>query len=384
MEAVVVSAVRTAIGKEGGSLSHIPAFQLGSAVIKEAVGRAGIDPGEIEDVIIGNCFSGNGNLARLALLEAEMPVHIAGLTIDRQCGSGMSAIHLAAQAIMAGQGDVFVAGGAESLSQRPFLMARATKAFDRVPPKFIRTQLSPERIGDPTMGIKAGNLAEKYSISREEQDQFAFESQQKIAIAMQEGRFQEQILPLEVPFGKGKKVFSMDEHPRETTLESLAALKPVFKPEGGVTAGNSSGINDGAAALVLMSRRRAEQLGLEVLAMVRAMSVTGVDPYIMGIGPVPAVQKLLRRTGLRLDDIDLIEINEAFAAQVLACDRELQFNREKLNVNGGAIAHGHPIAATGAILATKLLYDMKRTGAKLGLMTACIGGGQGIATLFER
>jgi acetyl-CoA C-acetyltransferase len=283
-------------------------------------------------------------------------------------------------------GEVFVAGGAESLTRRPYLMARPTKAFQRTAPEFFTPPLAPLSIGNPPMGITAENLAEQYGISREEQDEFAYHSQRKMAQAMREGRFKEQILPLEVPDGKGgTRIFDTDEHPRpDTTLEGLAKLKPVFKPGGTVTAGNSSGINDGAAALVLMSRRRAEQLGLEILGTVRAMAVAGVDPNIMGIGPVPAVRKLLKQTGLRLEDIDLVEINEAFAAQVLACDRELHFDPDRLNVNGGAIAHGHPIAGTGAILATKLLYEMKRRGARYGLLTACIGGGQGIATLFER
>ncbi|MDN4595158.1 thiolase family protein [Polycladomyces subterraneus] len=384
MEAVVVSAVRTAVAKEAGALRELHAYQFGAAVIREAVRRAGIDPEEIDDVIFGNCFAGGGNFARLALLEAGLPMRVTGLTIDRQCGTGMNAINLAAQAIMAGCGEVYVAGGAESMTRRPYLMARPTKSFQRTPPEFFTPRLSTEAIGNPSMGITAENLAEKYQISREEQDEFAFHSQRKMAKAMREGRFKEQILPLEVPDGKETRLFDTDEHPRETTLEGLAKLKPVFKPGGTVTAGNSSGINDGAAALVLMSRRRAEQLGLQILGTVRAMAVAGVDPNIMGIGPVPTVRKLLKQNGLRIEDIDLIEINEAFAAQVLACDRELHFDPERLNVNGGAIAHGHPIAATGAILATKLLYEMKRTDAKLGLLTACVGGGQGIATLFER
>ncbi|MBX6352502.1 MAG: thiolase family protein [Thermoflavifilum sp.] len=385
-EAVVVSAVRTAIAREGGALKDLHAYQFAAAVIREAVRRAGIDPAEIDDVIFGNCFGGGGNFARLAALEAGLPITVPGMTLDRQCGSGMNAVNLAAQAIMAGVGEVFVAGGAESLTRRPYLMARPTKAFQRTPPEFFTPPLAPLSIGNPPMGITAENLAERYNISREEQDEFAYHSQRKMAEAMREGRFKEQILPLEVPDGKGgTRVFDTDEHPRpDTTMEGLAKLKPAFKPGGTVTAGNSSGINDGAAALVLMSRRRAEQLGLEILGTVRAMSVAGVDPNIMGIGPVPAVRKLLKQTGLTLDDMDLVEINEAFAAQVLACDRELHFDPAKLNVNGGAIAHGHPIAGTGAILATKLLYEMKRRGARYGLLTACIGGGQGIATLFER
>lgn len=385
MEAVIVSAVRTAIGREGGALKNLPPSQLGAAVIREAVRRAGIDSAQIDDVIMGNCFSGGGNVARLAALEAGLPVDIPGFTIDRQCGSGMNAVNLAAQAIMAGSGEVYVAGGAESLSQKPYLMARPTKAFDRMPPRFFTPHLSPEQIGDPPMGITAENLVERYQISREEQDQFAYDSQQKMARAMREGRFLEQIVSLEITDGKQSRIFDTDEHPRaDTTLEGLAKLKPAFKVNGTVTAGNSSGINDGAGALVLMSRAKAEKLGLEILAIVKNMAVAGVDPNIMGIGPVPAIRKLLQRTGLSLGDVDLVEINEAFAAQVLACDRELHLNFETLNVNGGAIAHGHPIAATGAILATKLVYEMKRSGAKRAILSACIGGGQGIATLFER
>ncbi|MFC4768999.1 thiolase family protein [Effusibacillus consociatus] len=385
MEAVIVSAVRTAIAKEGGSLKSMAPFQYGGAVIREAVSRAGLNPTEVDDVIFGNCMSGGGNIARLSLLEAGLPVEIPGLTIDRQCGSGMNAVALAAEAVWAGRGDVFVAGGTESLTRRPFLLEKQAKAYDRTPPRFINPQLSPKEIGDPPMGITAENLVTKYGISRDEQDQFAYESQRKMARAIEEGRFKDQILLITVREGKNEFVFDTDEHPRPgTTLEALAKLPPAFKEGGSVTAGNSSGINDGASALVVMSKAKAESMGLEILAKVTAYAVAGADPNIMGIGPVPAVRKVLDRTGWKLEDIDLIEINEAFAAQVLACDRELQFDRSKVNVNGGAIAHGHPIAATGAILCTKLVYEMKRTGLKRGMVTACIGGGQGIAVLFER
>jgi acetyl-CoA C-acetyltransferase len=385
MEAVIVSAVRTAIAKEGGALRSLAPYQYGAAVIREAVSRAGIEPDEVDDVIFGNCLSGGGNVARLSLLEAGLPIEVPGITIDRQCGSGMNAVAMAAEAVWAGRGDVFVAGGTESMTRRPYLMEKPSKAFDRNPPRFFQPQLSPQEIGNPPMGITAENLAAKYGITREEQDQFSYESQRKMARAMEEGRFREQILPLTVREGKNEFVFDKDEHPRPfTTLEALAQLPPVFLEGGSVTAGNSSGINDGASALVVMSKAKAEAMGLEVMAKVTAYAVAGVDPNIMGIGPVPAVRKLLKRTGLSLEDIDLIEINEAFAAQVLACHRELEFDMNKVNVNGGAIAHGHPIAATGAILCTKLVYEMKRTGAKRGLVTACIGGGQGIAVLFER
>lgn len=295
-------------------------------------------------------------------------------------------MNLAAQAVLAGQGDVYIAGGTESMSLQPFVLERA-EFFSKRPPQFrARFQLSPDAIGNPPMGITAENLAEKYGISREEQDRFALESQRKMARAMAEGAFREQILPLPVPVGKNEtKVFDTDEHPRpDTTMEALAKLPPAFKEGGTVTAGNSSGLNDGAAALVIMSLERAKALGLKPLAKIRAFAVAGVDPNIMGIGPVPATRKVLAQAGLSLSDLDLVELNEAFAAQVLAVQRELNFDPEKLNVNGGAIAHGHPIAATGAILVTKLVYEMQRREVQFGLVTACIGGGMGIATVFER
>ncbi len=386
MEPVVVSAVRTAIGRDGGAFRDTPAHVLGAAVIREAQERAGIDPATLDDVYFGNCFAEDGNLARVAALAADLPFSVPGMTVDRQCGSGLTAINLAAQAIRAGEGRVYIVGGAENLTQRPFMMARSKKAYDRNPPQFLRLRLAPEAIGDPPMGITAENLAEQYGISREEQDHYAWESQRRMAHAMERGYFSEQILPMAVLPGQGGEgMFRTDEHPRpNTTLEGLARLAPVFKAAGTVTAGNSSGINDGAAALVMMEETEARRLGLSPLARIRASAVVGVDPQVMGIGPVPAIRKLLAKTGLRLEDIDIIELNEAFAAQVIACDRELRFDRNRLNPNGGAIAHGHPIAATGAILATKLLYEMKRHGAKRGIVAACIGGGQGIATLFER
>jgi len=385
-EAVIVSAVRTAIGRFGGALGRIPPQDYGAAVIKEALRRVDLDPREIDDVIFGNCLNAGGNIARLCALQAGLPVEIPGLTVDRQCGSGLNAVNLAAQAVLAGQGDVYIAGGTESMSLQPFVLERA-EFFSKRPPQFrARFQLSPDAIGNPPMGITAENLAEKYGISREEQDRFALESQRKMARAMAEGAFREQILPLPVPVGKNEtKVFDTDEHPRpDTTMEALAKLPPAFKEGGTVTAGNSSGLNDGAAALVIMSLERAKALGLKPLAKIRAFAVAGVDPNIMGIGPVPATRKVLAQAGLSLSDLDLVELNEAFAAQVLAVQRELNFDPEKLNVNGGAIAHGHPIAATGAILVTKLVYEMQRREVQFGLVTACIGGGMGIATVFER
>lgn len=385
-EAVIVSAVRTAIGRVGGSLATIPAHQFGAAVIKEAMKRVNLDAELVDDVIMGNVLSGGGNIARLTALETGLSINFPGLTVDRQCGSGINAVNLAAQAIKSGAGDVFIAGGIESMSQAPYLMARTSKAYNPVPPQFRKSQLSPTKIGDPPMGITAENLAKRYNISREEQDEFSLRSQQRMARALQEGRYDEQIVPIEIPVRKGNPIiFKKDEHPRpETTIEALAKLRPAFLEGGTVTAGSSSGLNDAASALVIMSSTKAKELGLTPLAIVREYAVAGVDPNIMGIGPVPATKKVLERSGLTLEDIDLIEINEAFAAQVIACDRELEMNPDKVNVNGGAIAHGHPLGATGAILTTKAIYELQRTDSKYALITACIGGGQGIATIIER
>ncbi|MDI6878388.1 MAG: thiolase family protein [Desulfitobacteriaceae bacterium] len=385
-EAVVVSAVRTAIGRAGGTLGRIPPQYFGAEVIKEAVKRIELDPTLIEDVIFGNCLNAGGNIARLCALQAGLPIEIPGISIDRQCGSGLNAVNLAAQAVMAGMGDVYVAGGVESMSLRPYVMEH-NEFFAKTPPKFrMGFQLTPDEIGNPEMGITAENLAAKYDISREEQDAFALASQQKMARAQAEGVFKSQIVPLTVPQGKKAPIiFDADEHPRpESTLEGLGKLPPAFKKDGSVTAGNSSGVNDAAAAVIVMSADKTKALGLKPLAKIRTFAVAGVDPNIMGIGPVPSTRKALKQAGLSLKDIDLIELNEAFAAQCLAVDRELHFDMTKVNVNGGAIAHGHPIAATGAILTTKLVYEMERRDIQLGLVTACIGGGQGIATIFER
>ncbi|BDG35751.1 thiolase family protein [Saccharococcus caldoxylosilyticus] len=385
-DAVIVSAVRTAIARQGGALATVPAHIFGAEVIKEAMRRANIVPEMVDDVIMGNVLSGGGNIARLTALQTGLSLELTGLTVDRQCGSGINAVNLAAQAIRAGDGDVYIAGGVESMSRAPYLMDRPEKPYSSTPPSFRKSQLSPKEIGDPPMGITAENLVKKYGISREEQDEFALRSQQKMARAMQEGRFKEQIVPITVPVKKGEPIiFDTDEHPRpNTTMEALAKLPPAFLEGGTVTAGNSSGLNDGASALVIMSREKAEELGLTPLAVIRAYAVAGVDPNIMGIGPVPATRKVLKKAGLTLDDMDLIEINEAFAAQVIACDRELNMNPEKVNVNGGAIAHGHPLGATGAILITKAVYELQRSGGRYALITACIGGGQGIATIIER
>lgn len=385
-EAVIVSAVRTAIGRQGGALASIPAHVFGAEVMKEALKRANVTADMVDDVILGNVLSGGGNIARLTALQTGLFLGIPGLTVDRQCGSGINAINLAAQAIWAGDGEIFVAGGVESMSRAPYLMDRPEKAYSPTPPHFRKSQLAPKEIGDPPMGITAENLVEKYNISREEQDAFSLQSQQKMARAMEEGRFEEQIVPIYIPTRKGEPIeFKVDEHPRpETTKEGLEKLPAVFLNGGTVTAGSSSGLNDAASVVVIMSREKANELGITPLAVIRAQAVAGVDPNIMGIGPVPATKKVLEKAGLALADMDLIEINEAFASQVLACDKELKMDPSKVNVNGGAIAHGHPLGATGAILMTKAIYELKRSGGRYALITACIGGGQGIATIIER
>jgi acetyl-CoA C-acetyltransferase len=385
-DAVIVSAVRTAIGRQGGALASVPAHVFGAEVIKEAMNRAKITPDMVEDVIMGNVLSGGGNIARLTALQTGLSKGLPGLTVDRQCGSGINAVILAAQAIRSGDGDVYIAGGVESMSRAPYLMDRAEKSYSPALPRFRKSQLSPKEIGDPPMGITAENLVQKYGINRMEQDEFALRSQQRMARAMEEGRFDEQIVPIQIAVKKGNPIkFMVDEHPRlNSTIEGLTKLPSAFLEGGSVTAGNSSGLNDAASALVIMSREKAVQLGLTPLAVIRESAVAGVDPNIMGIGPVPATRRVLEKSGLSLNDIDLIELNEAFAAQVIACDRELNMDPEKLNVNGGAIAHGHPLGATGAILCTKAVYELKRTNGRYALITACIGGGQGIAVIIER
>lgn len=385
-DAVIVSAVRTAIAKQGGALASLPPHIYGGEVIKEAINRVNLDTEMIDDVIIGNVLSGGGNIARLAALQGGLSINIPGLTIDRQCGSGINAVALAAQAIQSGAGDIYVAGGIESMSRAPYQFERPEKAYSSGPLKYHRPLLAPEEIGNPPMGITAENLAKKYNITRKEQDEYSLRSQQRMARAIEEGRFDEQIVPITISVRKGEPiVFNKDEHPRpNTTLAALAKLPPVFLKDGTVTAGSSSGLNDAASALVIMSREKAEELGIQPLATIKGSAVAGVDPNIMGIGPVPATRKLLKKLDMSLSDIDIIELNEAFAAQVIACDRELQIDPEKLNVNGGAIAHGHPLGATGAILITKACYELKRADKRYALITACIGGGQGISLVIER
>ncbi|HBV98506.1 MAG: acetyl-CoA acetyltransferase [Peptococcaceae bacterium BICA1-7] len=388
-DAFIVGAARTAIARENGALREVPPETMAAIVMKEAVSRSGLgDPGLIDEVIFGHCLGAAGCLGRMALLRAGLPVDIPAITIDRQCGSGSTAVNLAATHIWAGVGDVYLAGGAESMTRMPYLLEKPTSAYQRTAPKFTGRPLSPEEIGDPPMGITAENVAERYRIPREEQDELAYLSQVKAARALQEGRFEEQIVPVPVPQRKGDPVVvQVDEHPRPgTTLESLARLSPVFKKGGTVTAGNSSGINDGAGALVVVSGKKVKELGLKPLAKVLSIGAGGVDPSIMGMGPVPATRKALAAAGLTIDQIDVIELNEAFGSQAVACSRELDIdwrNQEKLNPNGGAIALGHPIAGSLAILVIKAAYELRRRGGRYALITACCGGGQGVATIIE-
>ncbi len=395
-DAVILSAIRTPIGRYAGSLKDVRPDDLAALVIAEAVRLAHIDPDSIEDVILGcanQAGEDNRNVARMALLLAGLPLHVAGQTVNRLCGSGLQAINSAAQAIQTGMGDTFVAGGTESMTRAPFVLGKADSAFSRnmkmedttLGWRFINPKLS--AVHHPySMGETAENVAEKYHISREDQDAFALRSQQRAVAAQQSGIFEAEIVPVTIPQKKGEPlIVALDEHPRaDTTLEKLAALKPVFRKGGTVTAGNAAGINDGAAALVLMARSRAEQLGLPPRARIVASAVAGVDPAYMGLGPIPASRKVLQRAGLTMQDIDLVELNEAFASQSLQCMRELEIDEEKLNVNGGAIALGHPLGCSGARLVTTLLHELERRNGRYGLATMCIGVGQGIATIIER
>lgn len=390
-EVVIVSAVRTAIGSFLGSLKNVTAVELGGIVIKEALKRSGVNANEVDEVIMGNVLqAGLGqNPARQAAIQAGLPETVPAMTINKVCGSGLKAVHLARQAIIAGDADIIVAGGMENMSQSPFLMKNAREGYKMGDQKVIDSMISDGlwcAFNDYHMGVTAENLCERYSITREEQDVFSASSQEKAAAAIERGAFKEEIVPVEIPQRKGDPViFDTDEYVKAgTTVEKLSKLRPAFKKDGSVTAGNASGINDGAAAFVIMSKVKAEELGIEPLAIITANANAGVDPAVMGIGPVQAVKKVLAKSNLKLEDIDLFEANEAFAAQSLSVDRELQFDKEKLNVNGGAIALGHPIGASGARILVTLLHEMKRRDAKLGLATLCIGGGQGVATIVQR
>lgn len=389
-EVVIVSAARTAIGSFNGGLAPLGAVELGSVAIKAALERAGVTGEVIDEVILGNVLqAGLGqNPARQAALKAGLPVEIPSLTINKVCGSGLKAVNLAAQAIMAGDAEAMIVGGMESMSNAPYVLDRARWGYRMGDGKLVDVMIQDGlwcASNDYHMGITAENVAEKYGISREEQDKLAVLSQEKAAKAIADGAFKAEIVPVTITGKKGNSVFDIDEHPKSsTTIEGLAKLRPAFKRNGTVTAGNASGINDGAAALLVMSADKANALGLKPLARIISYASSGVDPSIMGVGPVAATRKALAKASLTIADMDLIEANEAFAAQFLAVGKELKLPQEKVNVNGGAIALGHPIGASGARILISLLYALEARGLKRGLATLCIGGGQGIATIVER
>jgi acetyl-CoA C-acetyltransferase len=389
-EVVIVSAVRTPIGNFLGGLQSVAATQLGAVVIKEAIHRAGINPSDVEEVIMGNVLqAGHGqNPARQSALAAGIPQEVPSMTINKVCGSGLKALHLATQSILTGDAEIVVAGGMENMSQAAYVLKDARNGFKMGNQTIIDTMIADGltcAMNNYHMGITAENLADKYEISREEQDEFSAWSQQKAQAAIESNRFTDEIVSVEIPGRKGQvTIVSQDEFPRfGTTAEGLGKLRPAFKKDGSVSAGNASGINDGAAAFVVMSRKKAEELGVKPLVTIKANTSAGVDPTIMGIGPVPAVKKALEKAALSIEDMDLVEANEAFAAQAIAVDRELHFNKEKLNVNGGAIALGHPIGASGARILVSLIHEMKKRDSRYGLATLCIGGGQGVATIVE-
>ena len=391
-EAVIVSAVRTAIGKFGGSLAGIPVVDLGAIVIKEALKRAKVAPEQVDEVFMGIILqAGLGqNPARQSAVKAGIPVEVPATTINMVCGSGLRTVAMAAQAVMLGDADIVVAGGMESMSRAPYLLRDARWGYRmNIPSGELVDEMVYDGLWDVFnqyhMGITAENIAERYKISRQEQDEFALRSQNLAEAAIKAGKFEEEIVPVPIPQKKGDPIeFKVDEHPRfGTTMEDLAKLKPAFKPDGTVTAGNASGINDGAAAVVVMSRDKAKELGITPLATIKSYAYAGVDPAVMGLGPIYSTRKALDKAGLKIEDIDLIEANEAFAAQAIAVARELNFDMEKVNVNGGAIALGHPIGASGARILVTLLHEMKRRGSRLGLATLCIGGGMGISMIVE-
>lgn len=391
----VIDAVRSAIGKYGGALATVRPDDLLATVIKGLIARnPGVDVNAIEDVIAGaanQAGEDNRNVARMSALLAGLPITVAGNTVNRLCASGLQSIMDASRAIMAGDGDLFIAGGVESMTRAPYVMGKAEGAFGRSQEMFDTTmgwRFINKKWKDSyhpyTMGETAENVANQWKLTREEQDQFAFESQEKYHKALEAGKFKDEIIPVTVDLGKGKTtVFDTDEHPRLSPLDKLAALKPAFVKDGSVTAGNSSGINDGAAALLLASEAAVAKYGLKPIAKVIGRAVAGVDPAIMGIGPVPATQKALQRAGITVDDLGLAELNEAFASQSLAVIRDLKINPEIVNVNGGAIALGHPLGCSGARISATLLHEMKRRKVKYGLATMCIGVGQGAAVVYE-
>ncbi|OPX49050.1 acetyl-CoA C-acetyltransferase [Clostridium thermobutyricum] len=390
-DVVIVSAVRTALGSFGGSLKDVPAVDLGATVIKAAVEKAGIKPELVEEVIMGNVIqAGLGqNTARQATLKAGLPVETSAMTINKVCGSGLRAVSLAAQMIKAGDSDIIVAGGMESMSQAPYVLKSSRWGQRMGDGKMVDSMINDalwDAFNNYHMGITAENIAERWGITREDQDNFAVNSQNKAEAAIKSGRFKDEIVPVVIPQRKGEpKIFDTDEFPRfGSTLEGLGKLRPAFKKDGTVTAGNASGINDGAAAFVIMSAEKAEELGLKVMAKITSYGSKGLDPAIMGYGPFHATKVALEKANLEVKDLDLIEANEAFAAQSIAVARDLKFDMSKVNVNGGAIALGHPVGASGARILVTLLHEMEKRDSKRGLATLCIGGGLGTAVIVER
>ena len=390
-EVVIVAATRTAVGSFQGSLANIPAADLGAAVIRQLLQQTQLEGTEVDEVILGQVLTaGVGqNPARQAVIKAGLPAAVPAMTLNKVCGSGLKALHLATQAIRCGDADVIIAGGQENMSLSPYVAPAVRTGLRMGHAKLVDSMIQDglwDIFNDYHMGITAENLVEKYSLTREEQDAFAAASQQKAVAAIEAGHFKNQITPISIPQRKGDPlVFDTDEQPRaETTSEALAKLKPAFKKDGTVTAGNSSSINDGAAAVLLMSAEKAKALGLPVLARIAAYANAGVDPSIMGIGPVPATRRCLEKAGWSVNDLDLIEANEAFAAQACAVVQELGLDPAKVNPNGSGISLGHPVGATGAIITTKAIAELHRTGGRYALVTMCIGGGQGIAAIYER
>lgn len=390
-EAVIVSAVRTPIGAFGGRLKDLSAVDLGVTVVKAALERINLSPEQVDEVILGNVLgAGLGqNVARQVAIKAGLPVTSSAMTINKVCGSGLKAVQLAAQAIQLGDAEIVIAGGTENMSQAPYLLPNQRWGSRLGHVTGLDTLLQDgltDAFDHQHMGITAERVAATYQISRKEQDAFALSSQQKAAKAIAAGRFREEIVPVEVPQGRGQTMLvEQDEHPRaDVTLDGLAKLRPAFQADGTVTAGNASGINDGAAVVIVTSRQKAESLGLPILASIAASATAGLDPQLMGCGPIPATQKALQKAGWSVADLDLIEANEAFAAQACAVNRELGLDPDRVNVNGGAIALGHPIGASGARVLVTLLHELQKRDAKRGLATLCIGGGMGVALLVER
>lgn len=388
-DVVIVSGVRTAIGRYGGGFVDTPAADLGAAVIKESVSRAGIEPAQVEQVILGCAgqFGEDAYVSRVAAVNAGLPQEVPAYTVNRLCGSGLEAINTAARWIETGDADVIVAGGTENMSRYPYLMDSARWGARMGDAQMADGLL--QILNDPFsrshMGVTAENLVERWNLEREALDEFSVASHEKAIKAIDEGRFKDQILPFEVKKGRKTTIVDTDEHPRrDANLEGMAGLRPAFKKDGQVTAGNASGINDGAAAVVMMSAKKADELGVKPLLRLVGRANSGVDPEIMGTGPIPATERVMERTDLSPDDMDVIELNEAFASVALVCSSELGLNPERTNPNGGAVALGHPVGATGAVLTVKAMYELQRTGGQYGLVTLCIGGGQGIASIFER